>query len=220
MDLTHHFLLSMPTLADSWFDKSITYIFEHSESGAIGFVINRHTHMVAGDIYDQLKIECNNKHSRAIPVFQGGPVDGERGFILCDSNTLPAATDDAGSATVDAVKVNAANVAETSEATDPTDVPAGVDSYNINPFGIGVSSSVGMLTELGAQQGPAAHLLLLGYAGWAPGQLEAEIAGNSWLTCEATADIIFHDDSDEKFTMAAKSIGIDFSLLSGDAGHA
>lgn len=89
MDLTHHFLLSMPTLANSWFDKSITYIFEHSDSGAIGFVINRQTHLVCGDIYNQLDIDCTDKARRSAPVFQGGPVDGERGFILCASDTVP-----------------------------------------------------------------------------------------------------------------------------------
>lgn len=193
MDLTHHFLLSMPALADSWFDKSITYIFEHSDSGAVGFVVNRHTQLVAGDIYDQLKIDCDDAGRRSIPVFQGGPVDGERGFILCDSSTLPDAVND-------------------DSAAD--------GHYNTNDFGIGISSSLDRLEELGRGQGPDSHLLLVGYAGWAAGQLESEIAGNSWLTCEASSDIIFHDECDAKFNLAAKSLGIDFTLLSGDAGHA
>jgi len=194
MDLTHHFLLSMPTLANSWFDKSITYIFEHSDSGAIGFVINRHTKLVAGDIYDQLKIECVDKTLRSAPVLQGGPIDGERGFILCDRITLPDGGD------------------------NPTQCET--DGYNTNQKGIAVSSSLEMLTRLSKGQGPASQLLLLGYAGWAAGQLESEVANNSWLTCEAPVDIIFHEDSDAKFAMAAKSIGVDFSLLSSDTGHA
>ena len=243
MDLTHHFLLSMPTLADSWFDKSITYIFEHNESGAIGFVINRHTHMMAGDIYDQLKIDCTDKHCRGVPIFQGGPVDGERGFILCDSTTLPTAADNttakyAGDATNNRSDADSDEIAcsgkvsgeisdnasgITSDVDDAADADSEhqiANSYNVNKFGIGVSSSIDSLTELAVRQGPDSHLLLLGYAGWAAGQLEAEIASNSWLTCEATTDIIFHDNCDDKFTLAAKSIGVDFSLISGDAGHA
>jgi len=204
MDLTHHFLLSMPTLANSWFDKSITYIFEHSDTGAVGFVINRHTPMVAGDIYDQLKIACGDELQRSAPVFQGGPVDGERGFILCDSATVPEHTPEEGN----------------SAANNTDDNQVQTDRYNSNEFGIGVSSSLELLNELGSGLGPPSHLLLLGYAGWAAGQLESEIASNSWLTCEATADIIFHSDCDEKFNLAAQSIGVDFSLLSSDAGHA
>lgn len=189
----------MPTLANSWFDKSITYIFQHNDSGAIGFVINRHTRMVAGDIYDQLKITCNDEPLRSATVFQGGPVDGERGFILCDQTTLPD----------DSLQGN---------NEDPAHGNA--DGYNANEQGIAVSSSLEMLTKLSAGNGPTSQLLLLGYAGWAAGQLESEMANNSWLTCEATTDIIFNEDCDAKLSMAAKSIGIDFSLLSSDAGHA
>ena len=207
MDLTHHFLLSMPTLANSWFDKSITYIFEHSDSGAIGFVINRQTHLVCGDIYNQLDIDCTDKARRSAPVFQGGPVDGERGFILCASDTVP---DNAPSH--DTNKGNANN-------TDDAEVPD-TDRYSSNAHGIGISSSLVHLSDLGQGQGPTSHLLLLGYAGWSAGQLESEMANNSWLTCEASRDIIFHDDCDQKFTMAANSIGVDFSLISSDAGHA
>lgn len=213
MDLTHHFLLSMPTLANSWFDKSITYIFEHSDTGAIGFVINRHTQMVSGDIYDQLNIECNDEIRRSSPVFQGGPVDGERGFILCDSTMLSPETG-VYTDTTHALNKNS----EDNNELHTQDEVAG--SYNTNGFGIGISSSLDLLAELGRGEGPESHLLLLGYAGWAAGQLESEIASNSWLTCEATPDIIFHKKYDEKFTLAASSLGVDFSLLSSDTGHA
>ena len=227
----------MPSLANSWFENTITYIFEHNESGAIGFVINRHTHMMAGDIYDQLKIECTDKHLRGIPVFQGGPVDGERGFILCDSSTLAYAggqstpdkdgqandkrrdADRSAIASEDDVS-KTEGISGADEVSDEDAEQTSANGYNVNKFGIGVSSSIDCLTELGLHQGPDSHLLLLGYAGWAAGQLESEIASNSWLTCEATADIIFHDNCDDKFTLAAKSIGVDFSLISGDAGHA
>lgn len=214
MDLTHHFLLSMPTLANSWFDKSITYIFEHSDTGAVGFVINRHTQMVSGDIYDQLKIDCNDKIRRSVPVFQGGPVDEERGFILCADNPIPNSTQHSTEKPDKAFNKDPAD-------NDHDDLEqANADSYNSNEFGIGISSSIVHLANLGRGQGPTSHLLLLGYAGWAAGQLESEIASNSWLTCKATEEIIFHEDCEQKFNMAAKSIGIDFSLMSGDVGHA
>ena len=63
-------------------------------------------------------------------------------------------------------------------------------------------------------------ILALGYAGWAPGQLETEIQSNGWLHCDADSDLIFGDDVDEKYGRALRKIGIDPGMLSNDAGHA
>ena len=63
-------------------------------------------------------------------------------------------------------------------------------------------------------------MLALGYAGWAPGQLESEIQANGWLTCPATPELIFDTDIDAKYDRALAQLGIDSSRLSGEAGHA
>src|SRR5947208_907346 len=60
----------------------------------------------------------------------------------------------------------------------------------------------------------------MGYAGWAPGQLENEIQHNGWLHCDADPDLIFGDDVDEKYQRALQKIGIDPGMLSNEAGHA
>lgn len=78
--LKHHFLLAMPGLADPNFSSTITYLFDHSEKGAMGLVINRPSELTLGDMFDQLGIEGD--HARNSPVLQGGPVERERGFIL------------------------------------------------------------------------------------------------------------------------------------------
>ena len=71
-----------------------------------------------------------------------------------------------------------------------------------------------------AQEGPEDHLIALGYAGWAAGQLEQELAENSWLTLPADGDIIFSTPSDQRLSAAAAQLGIDMNLISGEAGHA
>ena len=76
----HHFLLAMPGLEDPNFSSTITYLFEHSENGAMGLVINRPSALTLGDMFDQLEIEGD--HARDSPVLQGGPMERERGFIL------------------------------------------------------------------------------------------------------------------------------------------
>jgi putative transcriptional regulator len=63
-------------------------------------------------------------------------------------------------------------------------------------------------------------MLALGYAGWAPGQLEAEIQANGWLHSQADRGILFDDDLDAKYDRALAKIGIDAAMLSMDAGHA
>ena len=67
---------------------------------------------------------------------------------------------------------------------------------------------------------PAAGVLALGYAGWAPGQLDGEIQANGWLHVEPDESLIFDDNLDTKWDRAIGKLGVDPSLLSGDAGHA
>ena len=74
----------------------------------------------------------------------------------------------------------------------------------------------------GDRQGRRAKhaILALGYAGWAPGQLETEIQDNGWLHCDADPDLIFGGDVEEKYLRALRKIGIDPGMLSNEAGHA
>jgi putative transcriptional regulator len=60
----------------------------------------------------------------------------------------------------------------------------------------------------------------LGYAGWAPGQLEAEMAENSWLTVHADLSVLFETSADDRLGAAGRQLGIDIDLLSAEAGHA
>ena len=85
---------------------------------------------------------------------------------------------------------------------------------------VSLSSSRDILEALADGQGPQTHLILLGHAGWAPGQLEMEIAENAWLTAEADADIIFHTPIAEKRAAVGRQLGIDLANIVGQAGHA
>ena len=77
-----------------------------------------------------------------------------------------------------------------------------------------------ILDAMAAGSGPAHALVALGYAGWQPGQLEAELLANSWLTTPATPDLVFETPVAERWTRAAESMGIDLTRLAPDAGHA
>ena len=85
---------------------------------------------------------------------------------------------------------------------------------------ISLTTSRDILCALAAGEGPQECLVALGYAGWAPGQLEAEIADNSWLTVAADRQTLFHSETSQKLAEAGRMLGIDVDLLSANAGHA
>jgi len=85
---------------------------------------------------------------------------------------------------------------------------------------VALTATLDILKELAAGGGPRRSLLALGYAGWGPGQLDAEIQANGWLSVSSDEALVFDADLDHKWERAIEKIGIDFSMLSGDAGHA
>jgi len=80
--LSNHFLIAMPTLEDPNFHHTATYICEHDEDGALGLVINRPLNMCLGDILRHMDIEASSEEISSQPVFMGGPVQNDRGFVL------------------------------------------------------------------------------------------------------------------------------------------
>jgi putative transcriptional regulator len=85
---------------------------------------------------------------------------------------------------------------------------------------ITLSTSRDILRAIAGGSGPEDKLIALGYAGWAAGQLEQELADNSWLTLPCDSDIIFLTPAEQRLGAAAALLGIDMNLISGQAGHA
>jgi putative transcriptional regulator len=85
---------------------------------------------------------------------------------------------------------------------------------------VGLTATMDILKDMAEQTGPRRCLLALGYAGWAPGQLDHEIQANGWLHAPADENLIFGDDPESKWDRALAILGISAALLSGDAGHA
>lgn len=181
--LTNQFLVAMPALADPNFHQSVTFICEHNAQGALGIIINRPSNVVLGDIFRQLSIDATDAASKDLPVWQGGPVQLERGFVI--------------------------------------HTPAGDWQSTLKlDTGLGVTTSRDVLDAIARGAGPEKTFIALGYAGWGAGQLEAEMAENAWLSTPADPHILFDLPVDERWQAAARKIGVDLTLLSGDAGHA
>lgn len=82
VNLTHHFLIAMPSMADPNFARTLTYICEHNEQGALGVVVNRPIEMTLEGLFDQVDITLNDRKWADLPVYFGGPVQVDRGFVL------------------------------------------------------------------------------------------------------------------------------------------
>ena len=83
-----------------------------------------------------------------------------------------------------------------------------------------VTATLDILRAIGRGEGPRRNLLALGYAGWAPGQLDAEMNANGWLCVPPDAELVFDSDIDAKWQRALAKLGVDLTMLSTDAGHA
>jgi len=82
VNLTHHFLIAMPNMVDPYFARTLTFICEHSEQGALGVVVNRPIDMTLGALFDRLNLPLASQSRGGEPVYFGGPVQTDRGFVL------------------------------------------------------------------------------------------------------------------------------------------
>ena len=195
INLTHHFLIAMPGLSDESFAKSVVYLCEHSDRGALGLVINKPSDINVRGLFDKVDLPLHREDLNQTPVYHGGPVHTERGFVLHE----PV-------------------FATSSEPNEPTE-SAYASTLSV-PGGLDMTTSKDVLEALSTGAGPRKVLISLGYAAWGQGQLESELAENAWLTVEADAAVIFDTPCEQRYEKALSLLGLQSWMLSPDAGHA
>ena len=82
INLTHHFLIAMPNMADPYFSKTLTYICEHNDQGALGLVVNRPIDMTLQALFERLSLSISDSAASEALIYFGGPVQTDRGFVL------------------------------------------------------------------------------------------------------------------------------------------
>ena len=192
INLTDHFLIAMPGLNDDSFSRSVIYLCEHSERGALGLVINKPSEMSLRSLFEKVELPLTRPDLDSSLVFQGGPVHTERGFVLHEPMLKP-------------------------DETDGETVYASTLSV---PGGLEMTTSKNVLEALSSGAGPKRVLISLGYSAWAQGQLESELAENSWLTVQADPIVIFDTPFEQRYDKALSLLGLQAWMLSPDAGHA
>lgn len=82
LDLSHHFLIAMPGMTDPSFAKSLTYVCEHNDQGALGVVVNRPITLTMSELFAQINLPLQQEELAEVPILYGGPVQTDRGFVL------------------------------------------------------------------------------------------------------------------------------------------
>ncbi len=191
-NLTNHFLIAMPGLQDEIFYRSVVFVCEHSERGALGLVINKPCEIDMTQLFEKVELPLQRPDLARAPVFFGGPVQTERGFVLHE-----------------------ATFSKADQPKDPV-----YASTMVIPGGLEMTTSKDVLEALSTGAGPRKVLVSLGYAAWGEGQLESELSENSWLTVAANMDLIFEVPVAQRYDQALKLLGLEAWMLSPDAGHA
>ncbi len=184
-------LIAMPTMTDERFSRAVIYVCAHSSEGAMGIVVNQPAANIKfPDLLVQLEV---------IPASERIQLPEEAG----DVKVLKGGPVETGRGFV----LHSADFF-IENSTLPIDE------------GVCLTATLDILKAIAHGQGPESAILALGYAGWAPGQLEQEIQQNGWLHCAADSELIFGVDTGAKYNKALRKIGIDLSFLSNEAGHA
>jgi putative transcriptional regulator len=217
INLTHHFLIAMPGLEDEAFAKSVVYVCEHSERGALGLVINKPSDLSMEGLFDKVDLPLHRQDLMTAPVLQGGPVHTERGFVLHDAMVISAQTSAASDeASQEDVTEAAQEAAALSAVSDKESVYASTMTI---PGGLEMTTSKDVLEALSMGAGPKRVLISLGYSAWGEGQLESELAENSWLTVGADMAVIFDTPVEQRYESAMRLLGLEPWMLSSEVGH-
>ena len=190
INLTNQFLIAMPGMGDGTFAGSVVYLCEHTEKGALGLVINKPIDIKLKNLFEKVELTLDREDLADAPVYFGGPVQTERGFVLHERLGGEAG--------------------EGAHYSSSLQIPGGLE----------MTTSKDVLEALSNGAGPKKVLVTLGYSGWGAGQLEEELKRNSWINVDAAPEIIFDTPVEQRYDRARSLLGIDSRMLSGEAGHA
>jgi putative transcriptional regulator len=184
-------LIAMPSMRDERFARTLIYMCAHSSEGAMGIVVNQ----PAADInFPDLLVKLD-----VIPAAERIQLPRRAGTI----------------------KVLKGGPVETQRGFVLHSADFFIENSTL-PIdeGICLTATLDILKAIARDEGPASAVLALGYAGWAPGQLENEMQQNGWLHCTADPELVFGTDTGGKYEKAMGKLGIDLGMLSSEAGHA
>ena len=205
-NLSNHFLIATPTVNGDLFEKSLVYICQHTVDGALGLIVNKTTDIELQDLFDQVKLPLPRLDLSPMLVLEGGPLYTERGFVLHER--------------IRPVEITPPSVNAGAQADGEEGIYS--SSLLIPQADLELTTSTDIMHAIANGGGPQQVLMTLGYASWGGGQLEEEIAENSWLVLqtEKVEELLFYTDPEARYAKALQLLGMDEWMLGAGVGHA
>jgi putative transcriptional regulator len=213
--LENQFLIAMPSLANDYFNKTVTYICEHNDEGAMGLIINMPVNITLHDLLKQIEendLEESNKETTSQASDEESEKQAEQTIVSATDSILKNHSLEQLVLSGGPISQNRGFVLHRTQAGWKSSLALSEE--------IMITTSKDILMALGTEKAPEQFMVTLGYAGWGPGQLEAELQANSWLTIDADSDILFNTPIEQRWQKATEKLGIDVVHLSSDVGHA
>lgn len=180
LTLAPGFLIASPPLGDPNFDRTVVLLAIHGENGALGFVVNRKAPLTLGELLSFAGYG-NGKDADSSPVFVGGPVQPSSGWIL-------------------GVDLDAGSSGEVIPVGDRIRITSSRDAFD--------ALARDMQSRPAGSPDPHRRFVMLGYSGWAPGQLEGEVAAGAWLPVPLDEGILFDAPVDDRWEKAYALLGL------------
>lgn len=212
--LENQFLIAMPSLASDYFNKTVTYICEHNDEGAMGLIINMPVNITLHDLLKQIEQNDRDDANKRADNASDQHIEQES-TAKNKSDTDDTLVD----SSLEQLVLSGGPISQNRGFVLHRTQPGWKSSLALSED-IMITTSKDILMALGTEKAPEQFMVTLGYAGWGPGQLEAELHANSWLTIDADSDILFNTPIEQRWQKATKKLGIDIAHLSTDVGHA
>lgn len=216
--LENQFLIAMPSLANDYFNKTVTYICEHNDEGAMGLIINMPVNITLHDLLKQIE---ENDLEEASKNLANQDTNAEEKEEQAKQNPPSVVTPEniMFDHALEQLVLSGGPISQ-DRGFVLHQTQAGWKSSLALSEDIMITTSKDILMALGTEKAPEQFMVTLGYAGWGPGQLESELQANSWLTIDADSEILFKTPIEQRWQKATEKLGIDIGHLSSDIGHA
>ncbi len=207
LNLSNHFLIATPDIQGDIFEKSLIYLCQHSENGALGLIVNKPSDIPLKRLFEQVDLPLARPDLQSLLVLEGGPLHTERGFVLHER--------------IQPVSVEPPSVNASADAEGEDSIYA--STLLVAGSHLELTTSTDIMHAIAQGGGPKQVLVTLGFASWGGGQLEEELAQNAWLAVDAGEQpeaLLFETPPEKRYEAALKQLGLEPWMLGAGAGRA
>ena len=209
LNLSNHFLIATPEIQGDMFEKALIYLCQHSENGALGLIVNKPTDILLKRLFEQVDLPLAREDLQELSVLEGGPLHTERGFVLHER--------------MQPLSVEPPSVNQAADHSEEGEDSIYASTLLVAGSQLELTTSTDIMHAMAQGGGPKQVLVTLGFSSWGGGQLEEELAQNSWLAVDAGDQpeiLLFETPPEKRYDAALKRLGLEPWMLGAGAGRA